>query len=108
MRRIIGIVILIIGIALIGFSMYIKGRVAEGRGQISDVQRQVDTGTGLFKFNPITEEVGKELSRPAQKKIDRASQEANEYEQMAKWLKIGGIILIVIGAVVIIIPKRKP
>lgn len=107
MRRIIGIIILVIGIGLIGLSMYIQGRVEEGKGQISEAQRQVDTGTSLFNVHPITEEVGKELSRPAQKKINRARFEADQYAQMAHWLKIGGIVLIVIGVIAIIIPKKR-
>jgi hypothetical protein len=103
----VGVVILIIGVAMIFGSMYISGQVAEGRQRISAAQSQINRGSGLFNLNPITQEVGKGITRSAQKKINRYSQEADRYAEMASWLKIGGIILIVVGAGVSILGSRK-
>lgn len=107
MRRIIGLIILIIGIALIGVSMYIKGEVAHGRRKIASAQSQVDTGTALFETNRATKGIGKDLSSPFQQRIDTARGEADVYATRAHWLKIGGIILIIIGIGAIFIPRRK-
>ena len=106
-KRVTGIVIAIIGVAMLFFSNYIKGQVAEGREKISSAQSSVDKGNSLFNLNPITKEVGKGLTGSAQRKIDEGSAEADQYAQYAQWLLIGGIVLIVVGIGAVIFSRKK-
>ena len=106
-KRTIGIVVLLAGIAMIFFSMYIMNEVTAGRGQISQAQRSVDRGTSLFNATPWTRGVGKGISGAAQKKINKYSAEADRYERIAGRLKIGGIILIIVGAGVLLLARKK-
>jgi hypothetical protein len=106
-KKTLGIVLLIGGIAMLVASNYIKGEVAEGRMKIDRAQRQVDTGSKLFSNNPISQEVGKTITGGAQRKINEANQEAGYYGTMAGQLQIGGIILIVAGAAIFFLWKRK-
>lgn len=106
-KRILGIVILIGAITMIYFSYYIKTRVNEGKGQISDAQKNVDTADSLFSLSPATKGIGKGLTGAAQKKIDEGQLQISQYEGLASFLQIGGIILVVVGVGVILMGGRK-
>ena len=92
---------------MIFFSMYIMNQVDTGRQQIYAGQREVDQGNSLFNLNPATKEVGKGIFGSAQKRIDAGTAEADRYQQMANWLKIGGIVLIIVGIGSIFLPRKK-
>jgi uncharacterized protein YjeT (DUF2065 family) len=106
-KRILGIVVLIAGFVLLGFSYYIKGQVAEGRKKISSAQQKVDFGKKVLSLNPTSEKVGKVMTDPAQKKINAGTEEADRYERMAGNLQIGGIVLVVAGIVVILLGRKR-
>lgn len=101
------IVLALIGIGMFFFSMHIMGQVEAGRQQIYAGQRQVDQSQRLFNLTPVTKEVGKEFTGSAQKRIDAGSAEADYYQQMANWLKIGGIVLIIVGVGGFIYSRKK-
>lgn len=107
--RIFGFLILISGIALMLISNYINTRVVEGRGQVESAQKQVDQSSSLFSLHPATKEIGKGFTGSAQEKINAGQQEVGYYANLANWLWILGIILIVIGAVIVLITfiRRK-
>jgi hypothetical protein len=107
LRRIIGIVVAIAGIALLCVSSYIKGQVAEGQEQIDSAQKKVDTGNRLFSLSPTVKEYSKGLTDSAQKKIDAGQEQVIEYTALAQKLQIGGYILIAVGALLILLPKKK-
>lgn len=106
-KSIIGSLLLICGIALIGFSMYVTSQVEEGKGKVSSAQSKVDKGKGLFSGDPLTEQIGKGLTSGAQKKIDEGKDKIAHYEQVAAWSKAGGIACIIIGLGVFFIPTKK-
>ena len=106
-KRIIGILVVLAGIALIGTSMYITDQVNAGKIQINDAQQQVDQGKSLFSKSPVTKPVGDILTNSAQKKIDAGKAEVTDYEKMASNLKISGIVVIVVGIGVVLIGNRK-
>ncbi|HEY5260145.1 MAG TPA: hypothetical protein VIJ46_05795 [Rhabdochlamydiaceae bacterium] len=96
-KKIIGIVLIVIGVAMFIFSNSISNQVAEGRGEISSAQSQVDTGNTLFSMTPETKQVGKVFTGSAQDQINAGSAKADYYERMAHWLKIGGVVIALIG-----------
>ncbi len=107
-KRIIGTLVLIIGIASVIASLYITNRIEEGKEQISSAQKKVDKGSSLFSMNPVAKELGQGIiTDPAQKKINEANQEVAQYEILAKRLKIGGIILAVLGLGILFVGKKK-
>ena len=106
-KRIFGVVLIIIGIVLILFSRYINMRVEEGKGIISSAQSTVNQGNTLFSATPETKAVGKAITGSAQSKINAGQAEISSYEELERWLMIGGIGLIIIGAGVVFIGGRK-
>lgn len=106
-KRILGIVILLIGAALIGASNYIQNQVDEGKVKIENAQEFVDRGKSISSLNPITKEIGEGVGNIAQKKIDEGQSEVDQYDAMAANLHKGGIALIVIGAGLILFGKKK-
>ena len=106
-RRILAIILLIIGLGLIGFSQYIKKQVAAGNVEISDAQKKVDESGALFSLSPYTKPVGKEFTGSAQKKIDSGKEEVRHYSELSYQLEIGGIVVALLGVVFLVIPRRS-
>lgn len=106
-KQVFGIVILIAGVIMLGASFYIKNQVLQGRMQISEAQGKVDTANSIFSLTPQTQSAGKVFTGSAQSQINAGSSQADYYAQMANWLQIGGIILIIAGGAVFIFCRRK-
>lgn len=106
-QKIIGIALIVVGAVMLFFSNYIAEQVASGKLQIQAGQKQVDSANSLFSVTPATEPVGKMFTGSGQRRIDRGQAEVDKYESMSNNLKIGGIVLIVIGAGVLFISRKK-
>lgn len=107
MKTIIAVVIVLLGIAMVGGAIYIKNQVAQGKLQVSSAERQVQQGKSLFSLNPVTQEIGGQITKSADRKIDNAKGELSYYANMAQNLQVGGIILIVLGVVFYIFVARS-
>lgn len=106
-KRILGIALIVIGAIMLFFSDYIAEQVAEGKLKIQSAQSQVDTADTLFKQSEFTKPVGKIFTGSAQKKINEGQAQVDYYEGLSNNLKIGGIVLIVIGVGVLFIGRKK-
>ena len=82
-KRILGIILAILGVSLLISSFYIKSQISSGREEISDAEKKLNIGKKLFSLNPITKEAGKDLSAPIERKIEAGSEKANRYEMIA-------------------------
>jgi hypothetical protein len=105
--RILGVLFILVGIAALGGSMYISNQVAEGEVKIKKAESAVDKGNALFSLSPVTKELGQSITDSAGKKIEAGKQQIAQYTELAGQLKIGGIILIVIGAGLFLIRPKK-
>ena len=107
-KRIIGMIVALAGVALLFLSNYIAEQVTEGRAQISDAESQVGTGRQVFGLNPVSKQIGeKTIFNPADKKIAAGKEEVARYEVIARRAKMGGIVLIVVGFGIFIIPFKR-
>lgn len=106
-RRILGFIILIIGILIMIFAYSIKNRTEEGKQQVTSGQKKVDSANSLFSMSPYTKPIGKGMTSSSQREINEGKETIAYYEKMAKWLKIGGIVVIIAGVVTIVIPRQK-
>ena len=106
-KRIVGIVILIGGFVMLGFSYYIRTQVAQGQMEVSSAQRKVDRGSSLFNLTPYTKDVGRGIMGSAQSRIDEGKMTIAQYESLANTLQIGGFVCIAIGAIVIFLSRKK-
>lgn len=107
MKRILGVVLILGGVALMLFSNYILNQVAEGKEKISNAETQVQRGNSLFSMNPVAKEVGKGLTNGVQKKIDAGKQQVGYYEELAGKMRMGGIGAIVLGLVLVLLSFQK-
>lgn len=99
-KRILGIIAIVGGVVLLGFSSYIKSQVGEGREKVASAQKKIDQGEGLFSLTPATKSIGKSFTGGARKKIASAEETIAYYQDLADKLQIGGFALIVLGGVV--------
>jgi hypothetical protein len=106
-RRIFGIALIIIGAIMLFFSDYIAGQVSQGRAKIANAQSQVDTIDSVFSSSKYTKPFGQAITGSAQSKIDAGIVQADYYEGLSGKLKIGGIILILVGAGLLFIKKKR-
>jgi hypothetical protein len=98
-KKYLGIALLIIGLGCISFSVYIKEQVEQGRNEISEGQKTVDQTKSLFSLSPYTKPIGEGLANAGQSKIDAGTMQADQYEQIALYLKISGIALVILSGV---------
>ncbi len=78
-RRIVSLVVLIVGVAAIAYALYAKGRIANAKGE-------VNTASGFLPKNAMGEMVGGKMSS-----------EASQYDTTVQYLFIGGIVLAIAG-----------
>ncbi len=78
-RKILSMVLVLVGVVLFGFAMYAKNRVME-------VKKSIHSSSGLIPDNAVNKEIGKVL----EKKI-------SSYDMPILWGMIGGIVFVVIG-----------
>jgi len=97
-KTVLGIIIVICGIALVSFSNYVSNRVGEGQQQIEQGQQKVDTINKVFSINSNTKQFGKTLTDPAQQKIDEGKIQVAAYAAFAGQIRVAGFVLIVLGA----------
>ncbi|MBM3183737.1 MAG: hypothetical protein FJZ64_00325 [Chlamydiae bacterium] len=108
-KRIIGICIGLSGVVMLGVAGYINKQLVQGRQQVTSAQKKVSQGKTLFGLNPITGEIGdKAIINPAEKKIRAGKEEIARYETIANRLQIGGIVMIVAGIIIFLLPPHHP
>lgn len=106
-QKIFGIALIVIGAVMLFFSNYIAEQVTSGKLQIQEGQRKVDTADSLFSQSKYTKPMGQMFTGSAQKRIDAGQTEVDKYESISNNLKIGGIVLIVIGAGVLFFSRKR-
>lgn len=106
-KRILGVIILVAGIAMLFTSNYIMSQVEEGKVKIADAEQKVGTAKGLFSLSPVTKELSKGKLEEADSKIEAGKGEVAHYEKMAGQLQMGGYILLGIGIIVVIFGRKK-
>lgn len=92
-KRIVGIVIAIIGIVMILFSNYIAGQVAIA-------QQNVQETTSMFSGNRVGKSVGDVANQAV-------AERSGPYLALSRGLKIGGVILIVVGVGFVVFGGRR-
>ena len=103
----ISVIFIVIGIVLIGCSIFVKSKVSQGQTQIETAQKSIDTGNTLFSLTPATKNLGKGMTGGAQKKIDAGKEQVAFYAGVANLAQIGGIILVAVGAGALLIRAKK-
>ncbi|MBI5346909.1 MAG: hypothetical protein HZB76_07200 [Chlamydiae bacterium] len=106
-KRIFGIIIALLGIALLLTSFYIKSRIEEGKKQIAEAESKVNQGITLFSLNPITKEASKGFKESAQQKIDAAIEMVTYYETVVLWSQVGGALFVILGAGIVFMGRKK-
>ncbi len=96
-KRILGGILVILGIVFYIFGSYISGEVAEGRKKIASAQGSVDKLQGLSDVTPFSKGLGDMATGSAQKQIDAGKQDADKYQKIANWLHGGGIVIFIAG-----------
>jgi hypothetical protein len=88
-KRITGIIIIVLGLFLIAFSTYAKIRIGEAKKIVHET-------TGAFSGNPI----GKMLGSEVEKKV-------HQYDTIVIISLVGGVLLTILGAGMAFYFKKK-
>ena len=106
-RRTWGIICIIVGAVMLFFSHYISEQVAAGKIEIRQGKQTIKATESLFGVSKYTKPIGEELTSSGKRKIAQGEQDITKYTEMSRNLKIGGIVLIVVGLGLIFIGKRR-
>jgi hypothetical protein len=109
-RRILSIILLILGASFYLVGNHIADEVAHGQKKIEHAQQGVDQARGLSSMSPYTQDLGDVATGTVQKKIDAGREEAGYYQMVANWLHGSGAVLFIIGAGLLVfsfVNKRK-
>ena len=82
-KRLVGIIILIVGVIAIIYANYEKGRIAKAHGNI-------EKGTSLFSGHSAGSQAGQAVGGMLEGKVD-------SYNTPVMLLMIGGIVLVIVG-----------
>jgi len=102
-----GLAALIVGVVLLGSSLYIKSEVLAGQEQVSSGERKLNALDRVFSASPTTKQYGSQLTKSGKSKIAKGKEDIAYYTSLANKLQIGGIVLIVVGAGVLLFGKKK-
>jgi hypothetical protein len=106
-HKTIGTVALILGVVLLGSSMYIKSEVLAGQEQVASGERKLNALDRVFSSNSATKSYGSQITKSGRSKIAQGKEEIAYYTSLANKLQIGGIVLIVVGAGFLLFGKKK-
>jgi len=107
LQRMIGIIALAGGVVLLGISMYIKSEILAGNEQIAAGERKLSTIDKVFSVSPTTQQYGSQITKSGRSKIAKGKEDIAYYTDLANKLQIGGIILLVGGAGVLLFGNKK-
>ena len=103
-KRILGLIIVILGIACLALASYIKQEVALKKGEAQQQVGAVTNNPLLKQAGPYGEQVGSTAGAMANAEIEAR---AAEYEILANWPYWGGVALIVIGGSILLFCRNR-
>ncbi|HSX37544.1 MAG TPA: hypothetical protein VLE95_01800 [Chlamydiales bacterium] len=107
-KKIIGIIVFIAGIALLLISHHITKQIEQGQQQISSGESSVARGKQLFGLNPYSKAIGDAaVVHPAEEKINAGKEEITYYQGIATTAKVGGILFVSAGIIIFLFPFLK-
>jgi len=106
-KRILAIIVLIIGLVLLGISFYIKNEVNKGKKELSEAQEKIEKGKKILSFTPIPKEVSKGLQGMVKGKINAAVELIKKYSFIAWVIQSVAIAFIIIGLALFFFGRSK-
>lgn len=102
MKRVLGTIILAIGVIAYLSGMYISKEVDAGEKKLKNAERSVSAGKELTEIIPYTEEFGDMATHKLEKKIEEGKVDVATYTKIAEILHMSGIILFIGGALLVV------
>lgn len=99
--RLAGLLVVVVGLALVFVGNYIQGRVERGQQQVDEGQEQINSSTQLFSLTPFTDWIGRGLSSRQQGEVNRGQEEVNHYAGVSYKFHKTGIIVSLVGVLVV-------
>lgn len=107
MKKILSILLIILGTGCYFGSMYIENQVAAGKMKLQDAQKKLDQTDQLLSISPYSAPLGKGLKEASKGKIQEGQQQISYYTDLASNLKIASYLLIGLGFISSIFAFRK-
>lgn len=107
LKRILGFIVLIVGIVMLFVSNNIKEQVAAGTLKVKSAEKTVNQANSLFSLSPTAKELTKGSMQGAQKKIAAGKEQIAYYSKLADELQMGGFVLIGAGILIIVLGKKS-
>lgn len=105
-RKIVGVLLLIVGVILIVASLHMKSLASMGEMRVSGGEERVSEENRPY-VRPLARERSREFSEQAEERIGEGEEMVNYYQQMGTWLQVGGIAFLIVGVGALFFKKRK-
>ena len=97
MRKILGLLLLIIGIGVFIFGNHVASVAAQGEVKVTQAQEN-EAGSARPVIGPVRRGVRAQVTESSQQKIGQAEQKIGHSRAVANWLHGTGVVLFIIGA----------
>jgi uncharacterized membrane protein len=106
-KKILGIIVLVVGVVMLFVSSNIKKQVAEGTLKVSSAEKTVGQVNSIFSRSPGTKQLSQGVTRGAEKKIAAGKEQIAYYSKLADQLQIGGFVLVAAGILIFVLGRHK-
>lgn len=106
-KKIIGIIVFIVGVVMLFVSANIKKQVAEGTLKVRSAERSVGQANKLFSLSPTAKQLSQGTMRGAEKKIAAGKDQIAYYSKLADELQLAGFVFIAAGIVVFVLGRNQ-
>jgi len=102
-KKILAVIIFVIGVVLLFVSSNIKKQVAEGTLKVTSAEKSVNQANSLFSLSPTARQLTQGTMKGAQKKIAAGKEQIAYYSKLADELQLGGFVLIAAGILIFVL-----
>ncbi len=106
-KKIIAIIIFLLGIGMLFVSYDIKKKVAEGTLKVRKAEKTVNQANSLFSLSPTAKQLTQESLQGAQKKIEAGKADIAYYSKLADQLQLSGLVLMGAGILIFVLGREE-
>ncbi len=106
-KRIIGIIVFVVGVVMLFVSANIKKQVSEGTLKVRSAEKSVGQANRLFSLSPAAKQLSQGSMRGAEKKIAAGKEQIAYYSKLADELQLGGFVLVAAGILIFVLGRHQ-
>ncbi len=104
MKKAVAPILIVIGIALIGFAINMHNKNEAGQIKISHAEQQMEHPRPL---RPLRDSIASQSNATTQERIDTGIANISSREELVVWMEIAGVVFVILGIGSLLKRKKK-